>query len=488
MKTLKVILLVIFIAAMTSVVYAHEGYQGCTPGYWKNHPEAWEDTAYSPNDLFSDVFGMVITIGAGGQNTIEDPTLMQALNATGGGVSALARHAVAGILNASHPDINYPRTIGTIIYYVTVKGLATDNPDTIELRKDRLDEWNNLGCPDNEILENATTFALGNVGGVAPVTILSTVVSAREGLDNLYVRGDQVVCDYTNELCWYPVLTDTMDMTKDEQEDFIKGISAAGYGGITEWKMAKYDQVQDLKDSLAGMAEIIEEHEWPWTQTDPPPDRTVASPFNAWPVQVDEFFTPTHYMDQPMDPPMPDLILGGGRIWFFNGRTRGWGWRSGSPLEPPVWAKGEADDHFVTTEYMTPGQFATMTWNYDVHYLPDDATTRMGFPGPFGAWIVSETTPIELHIIFLEDLVTSMDLHDGIENSLVSILEKAGKSTQKGNAKAAVNGLESFINEVEAQRDKEITDEQANILIGEAQSIIDLFNNGWQQSIVQTTL
>ncbi len=141
-----------------------------------------------------------------------------------------------------------------------------------------------------------------------------------------------------------------------------------------------------------------------------------------------------------------------------------------------MWAKGEADDHFVTTEYKTPGEFATMTWNYDQHYLPDDATTREGFPGPFGAWIVSETTPIELHIILLEDLVTSMGLHDGIEESLVSKLENAGKSTQKDNAQAAVNELEAFINEVEAQEDKKITDEQENSLIEEAQSIIDLLN------------
>lgn len=309
---------------------------------------------------------------------------------------------------------------------------------------------------------------------IAAMTCLSNVVSAREGLGNLYVRGDKVVCDYTNELCWYPALTDTLEMTRAQQEGFIRGLNGIGYGGITNWKMAKWSQVQDLKDSLAGMGDWLTEHEWPWTP--PGTERTIASPFNAWPVQVDEFFTPTALISQP-SPWMPP-ILGGGDIMFFNGRTRGWGWRSNSLMEPPVWAKGEADDHFVTTEFMTPGQFTTMTFNYDQHYLADDATTRESFPGVFGAWIVSETTPIELHIILLEDLVVSMNLHHGIENSLLSHLENAGKSTQKDHAKAAINQLEAFIREVEAQRDKAITDEQANILIEEAQSIIDLFTHG----------
>jgi hypothetical protein len=162
---------------------------------------------------------------------------------------------------------------------------------------------------------------------------------------------------------------------------------------------------------------------------------------------------------------------------FFNGRVAGWGWRSNSPLEPPVWAYGEADDHFVTTEFKTPGQFATMTWNYDTHYLPDDATTREGFPGPFGAWIVSTTNPIAVQIILLKDLVTSMDLHDGIEKSLLAKLENAIKSTQKGQANAAANQLEAFINEVEDQSGEKITSEQANTLIADAQEIIALLNN-----------
>jgi hypothetical protein len=184
-----------------------------------------------------------------------------------------------------------------------------------------------------------------------------------------------------------------MYMTKDEQMGFIAGLNAASYASIETWKMATYGQVQALKDSLASMGEEITEHEWPWTPPGTP--RNEASPFLAWPVRVDKFFTPTHYMDQPM-PMMPMPILGGGEIQFFNGRLDGPSMRSDSPLFPPEWKEdGKADDHFVTTKFMT-NQFATMTWNYDTHYLEDDDITRDGFPGPFGAWIVADIDPDDL--------------------------------------------------------------------------------------------
>lgn len=42
-----------------------------------------------------------------------------------------------------------------------------------------------------------------------------------------------------------------------------------------------------------------------------------------------------------------------------------------------------------------------------------------------------------------------------------------------GHQNAAANKLEAFINQVEAQRGKKITDEQADELIADAQRIID---------------
>lgn len=119
------------------------GFEGCTPGFWKNHPEVWYD--YSPSDSFGSVFGVVIEIDLGGQNSVTDPTLMQALEATGGGVNALARHAVAALLNADHPEISYPWSEGQVIGEVVAAILSGDE-DEIEDLKDTLDDWNNLGC------------------------------------------------------------------------------------------------------------------------------------------------------------------------------------------------------------------------------------------------------------------------------------------------------------------------------------------------------
>jgi hypothetical protein len=200
----------------------------------------------------------------------------------------------------------------------------------------------------------------------------------------------RVVYDYTNNLYWYPFLTDTLDMTRAQQEGFIDGLNVAGYGGISRWQMATSKQTQDLKDSLADMGKRVE-YTWPWVPPGTP--RDMGSPFLAWCIPVEKYFTPTSIATQPLMPGMP-FILDGLDMQVYNGRTTGEWWRTDVPTTPYYWADGEADDHFVVSMFKTPGHYGTMTFNYDVHYLSDLATTRDGFPGPVGTWIVSETRPI----------------------------------------------------------------------------------------------
>lgn len=121
------------------------GTEGCTPGYWRqeHHFDSW--TGYDPDDLFSDAFARAITVGAGGRATVTDPTLLQAVWATGGGVSALARHAVAALLNASSPDVDYPYSAAEVIAMVQS---AIDAAD-YGAAKDQLASANELGCPLN---------------------------------------------------------------------------------------------------------------------------------------------------------------------------------------------------------------------------------------------------------------------------------------------------------------------------------------------------
>jgi hypothetical protein len=72
----------------------------------------------------------------------------------------------------------------------------------------------------------------------------------------------------------------------------------------------------------------------------------------------------------------------------------------------------------------------------------------------------------------LIDTKEAMGLHHGIENSLDAKLDNALKSLEKENYGPAINQLEAFINECEAQRGKKLTEEQADTLITGAEGVI----------------
>jgi hypothetical protein len=61
-----------------------------------------------------------------------------------GGASALLRHAVAAVLNATHPAVAYPLTAREVIDLVNA-ALASGNAVTIENLKNQLDRYNNPG-------------------------------------------------------------------------------------------------------------------------------------------------------------------------------------------------------------------------------------------------------------------------------------------------------------------------------------------------------
>lgn len=110
------------------------GGKGCTPGYWRQsqHFDSW--TGYAPSDAFATVFGVT---RAG--------TLLQNVWATSGGVDALARHAVAALLNASSGGVDYPYTTAEVIAAVQA-AFATGS---FEATKDSFEAANEAGCPLN---------------------------------------------------------------------------------------------------------------------------------------------------------------------------------------------------------------------------------------------------------------------------------------------------------------------------------------------------
>lgn len=79
------------------------GGQGLTPGFWKNHVEAW--VGYETTDSFRSIFGV-------GPNR----SLMDVLNTGGGKFIALNRHAVAALLNAN--TLDYPYSEAEVIAMV----------------------------------------------------------------------------------------------------------------------------------------------------------------------------------------------------------------------------------------------------------------------------------------------------------------------------------------------------------------------------------
>lgn len=93
---------------------------------------------------------------------------------------------------------------------------------------------------------------------------------------------------------------------------------------------------------------------------------------------------------------------------------------------------------------------------------------------------ITLASPGDPAVAAIKDLlktVEEMNLQNGIDNSLDAKLEAAAKALEdvkENNDASAVNKLEAFISEVEAQRGKKLTDEQADALHGDAQAIIDL--------------
>jgi hypothetical protein len=117
-----------------------EGGEGCTPGFWKNNADKkgasqWTDP-YDPTDLVSSVFSAA---PAG----IGDKTLLAGLQQGGGDLDALTRHAIAAVLSAAHPDVDYPLTVDEIVDMVND---AYTGLTDVEDLKNVLDTFNNLDC------------------------------------------------------------------------------------------------------------------------------------------------------------------------------------------------------------------------------------------------------------------------------------------------------------------------------------------------------
>jgi hypothetical protein len=119
--------------------------EGCTPGFWKQkqHLDAWNPTGFKTTDPFNQVFGCTQYCKRDGKPY----TLLEVMKELNGSSDPLATnlgfHAVAALLNAAHPNVEYGYSTGDIIT------LFQNNLHRPGALKDSLDTLNNRGCPLN---------------------------------------------------------------------------------------------------------------------------------------------------------------------------------------------------------------------------------------------------------------------------------------------------------------------------------------------------
>ncbi len=106
--------------------------EGLTPGFWKQPHHFIHWIGYATNHSFDSVFGVTSS---------NSPTLLQALDAKGGGEFALQRHAVAALLNAASPEVSYAYTTAQIIAIVQQAYASGD----FESAKNLFEAQNELG-------------------------------------------------------------------------------------------------------------------------------------------------------------------------------------------------------------------------------------------------------------------------------------------------------------------------------------------------------
>ena len=147
------VLATVFAAAVPA--QAH-GPQGCTPGYWKNHLDAWlalaPDSALggvpaTPNTLVGQMFPLPAAY-----SELADDTLLDALRYGGGpgligAAKILLRAAVASRLNEFHPGVEFAD--GGVVSSVVYHALVTNDRQQILSIATYWDNRNNAGCPLN---------------------------------------------------------------------------------------------------------------------------------------------------------------------------------------------------------------------------------------------------------------------------------------------------------------------------------------------------
>ena len=158
MKKLSLLgLLFALVAGLGLAAPAHAvntGNEGCTPGYWKNHPESWQEvrpgsllTYDHPSTAFPPFAPSTSDLdGNGTADTFMDALRFKGGSGLVGAERILLRAAVAAWLNAAHEGVGYPLRRNQFVADVNAAIASGDRQTMLDLAAE-LDRLNNLGCP-----------------------------------------------------------------------------------------------------------------------------------------------------------------------------------------------------------------------------------------------------------------------------------------------------------------------------------------------------
>ena len=140
--------------------------EGCTPGYWKNHPERWDNVGTDDFTIsvkhqaaFNQFFGVTSELSG----MLDTDTLLDAVYLGGGGLNALNRHAAAAAASADAP-IDYAFSLNEVIdMYRDAVGME-DGPLGIYDAKKRLSKQNEKDCPLGNEDPDITPYCFGDEG------------------------------------------------------------------------------------------------------------------------------------------------------------------------------------------------------------------------------------------------------------------------------------------------------------------------------------
>jgi hypothetical protein len=182
-------------ATDTARYFGRTGAEGHTPGFWKTNVDTKNAVAWPrqlDGSLVFDPLQPISSLFAGLPTELASLTLVDGIGLQGGGIEALLRHAISGVLNATHPYVAYPLSALEIVT-LTNAAIASGDASTIESLKNRFQGFNELGSdldangniPSPRISVVATSAAEGNTG---TSTVLVTIRLSGPALQTVTVR------------------------------------------------------------------------------------------------------------------------------------------------------------------------------------------------------------------------------------------------------------------------------------------------------------